>query len=275
MKIKIKTDQGKIKLHYVELGVGQPIVFIHGWPLSHKMWEPQLQFFADHGFRSIAYDRRGFGDSEAPKEGYDYTLLAEDLHQILVTLDLKNVILCGFSMGGGEVVRYLTRYGAERIDKVILMGSIIPLVKRKPDNPAGVAEEDLAGIIDSLKNNRIPFLKEFGKGFLNYDSHKGTVPEALLDYNFSIAAHASPIATIQCAEAWAHTDFRSELMNVTVPTLIIHGDADAIVPIATSGDQAATGIKNNRYVVIKGGSHGLNITHRDEVNTAMLDFLRQ
>ncbi|PWJ55596.1 pimeloyl-ACP methyl ester carboxylesterase [Dyadobacter jejuensis] len=289
MKLKIKTQGKKIRLNYVEIGAGQPgaghpgaghpgagqpIVFIHGWPLSHKMWEPQLQYFADQGFRSIAYDRRGFGDSDAPSGSYDYDVLAEDLHRLILELDLKKVILCGFSMGGGEVIRYLTNYGSDRIDKIVLMGSIIPLVKKTDDNPDGVPEQALEDILEALKNNRVPFLEEFGKGFLNYDPHQGNVSEAMLKYYFSIAAHASPVATLGCAQAWAYTDFRPELANVTVPALIIHGSADGIVPIKTSGDQAARGIKNSQYVVVADGPHGLNLTHRDEVNEAMVRFLK-
>jgi pimeloyl-ACP methyl ester carboxylesterase len=178
-------------------------------------------------------------------------------------------------MGGGEVVRYFTDYGADRIAKAALISSIIPLVKKKDDNPNGVPEDALEDIKNSLQEDRVGFLKEFGKGFYNYNKNKDKVSQAQLDYDFTIASFASPQATIQTALAWMETDFRPELKNVTVPTLIVHGDADETVPKATSADQAAKGITDNTYEVISGAPHGLNITHADQLNKILISFLKK
>lgn len=271
-----KTAKEQVDIFYEDYGSGQPVILIHGWPLSRKSWEQQVWKIVEEGFRCIAYDRRGFGTSSSPWGEYDYSALAGDLNAIIEELDLKDTIIVGFSMGGGEVVRYLTDYGSSRIAKAALISSIIPLVKQKSDNPYGVPEDALNGIIDALQKDRVGFLKEFSKGFYNYDENKGErVSEAQLDYDFTIASFASPRATIQTALSWMHTDFRSELKNVTVPTLIVHGDADATVPIETSAKQAAEGIKYSTYEVIKGAPHGLNVTHPDELNKILISFLKK
>ena len=271
-----KTAKEQVDIFYEDYGSGQPVILIHGWPLSRKSWEQQVWKIVEEGFRCIAYDRRGFGTSSSPWGEYDYSALAGDLNAIIEELDLKDAIIVGFSMGGGEVVRYLTDYGSSRIAKAALISSIIPLVKQKSDNPHGVPEDALNGIIDALQKDRVGFLKEFSKGFYNYDENKGErVSEAQLDYDFTIASFASPRATIQTALSWMHTDFRSELKNVTVPTLIVHGDADVTVPIETSAKQAAEGIKYSTYEVIKGAPHGLNVTHPDELNKILISFLKK
>lgn len=264
-----------VDIHYKDYGSGQPVVLIHGWPLSHRAWEPQVAAIVDAGFRCITYDRRGFGISSAPWEKYDYDTLASDLNELMEKLDLQDAIIVGFSMGGGEVVRYISKYGTARIGKAALISSIIPLVKQKSDNPDGVPEKDLQDIMSALKSDRVGFLKNFVKNFYNFDDNKDKISEAQTHYDWTIAAYASPRATIKAAEAWAETDFRSELSSVTVPTLIIHGDADNIVPIETSGKQAAAGIPDNQYLVIEGGPHGLTQTHTETVNNALLSFLNE
>ena len=265
-----------VDIFYEDYGSGQPVILIHGWPLSRKSWEQQVWKIVEEGFRCISYDRRGFGTSSAPWEAYDYSALASDLHTIIEGLKLKDAIIVGFSMGGGEVVRYLTDYGSAKIAKAALISSIIPLVKKKDDNPDGVPADALDGIIDSLQEDRVGFLKEFSKGFYNFEDNKGDrVSQAQLDYDFTIASFASPRATIQTALAWMHTDFRPELKNVDVPTLIVHGDADATVPIETSAKQAAAGIKDNTFEVIKGAPHGLNNTHAEELNKILISFLKK
>ena len=271
-----KSAKEQVDIFYEDYGSGQPVILIHGWPLSRKSWEQQVWKIVESGFRCISYDRRGFGTSSSPWEAYDYSALASDLNTIIEGLELENAVIVGFSMGGGEVVRYLTDYGSGKIAKAALISSIIPLVKKKSDNPDGVPEKDLEGIIDALQNDRVGFLKEFSKGFYNFDENKGNkVSQAQLDYDFIVASFASPRATIQTALAWMDTDFRSEMKNVDVPTLIVHGDADATVPIETSADQAAKGIKDNTYEIIKGAPHGLNTTHADELNTILIDFLNK
>lgn len=260
-------------VYYEDLGTGLPVILIHGWPLSGKSWELQVPALLQAGYRVITYDRRGFGKSQPTLDGYDYNSLSDDLLELITQLDLQNVVLVGFSMGGGEVVRYLTNHGSENVDKVALIASIIPLVKQKDDNPDGVPEKDLNDILENLKKDRVTFLEGFHKNFYNYGLLSQSVSQAQLNYDWSISSHASPIATIKSAESWANTDFRFELQNVTVPTLIVHGDDDQIVPIKTAGEQAAKGIVNNEYHVISGAPHGLNVTHADELNKILIDFL--
>lgn len=262
-----------VDIFYEDYGEGQPVILIHGWPLSRKSWEHQVWKIVEAGYRCISYDRRGFGISSFPWNGYDYSSLASDLNEIIKQLELEDAIIVGFSMGGGEVVRYCTDYGTDKIAKAALISSIIPLVKQKEDNPTGVPEKDLLGIKDALENDRVGFLKEFSKGFYNYDENKDKVSQAQLDYDFIVASHASPRGTIEAAKAWMHTDFRDELKNVDVPTLIIHGDADNTVPIETSAKQAAEGISNNTFHIIKDAPHGLNITHKEELNNLLIKFL--
>lgn len=270
-----KISTKNVDIFYNDFGTGQPIILIHGWPLSSKSWEAQIPALVDAGYRVIAYDRRGFGNSSGPWNDYSYDTLAADLDELISQLKLNDVVLVGFSMGGGEVVRYLTNYGSKKVSKVALISSIIPLVKQKDDNPDGVPEKDLNDILSALKTDRVNFLKGFHKNFYNYTDKDKTVSDAQLEYDWSIAAHALPNATIFAAEAWANTDFRSELKNIDVKTLIIHGDADNIVPIKTAGDQAAKGIKDNDYHIIKNGSHGLNVTHAEEVNKILIEFLKR
>lgn len=264
-----------VDIFYEDYGEGQPVILIHGWPLSRKSWEHQVWKIVEAGYRCISYDRRGFGISSFPWNGYDYSSLASDLNEIITQLELEDAIIVGFSMGGGEVVRYCTDYGTEKIAKAALISSIIPLVKQKDDNPTGVPEKDLLGIKDALENDRVGFLKEFSKGFYNYEENKDKISQAQLDYDFIVASHASPRGTIEAAKAWMHTDFRDELKNVEVPTLIIHGDADNTVPIETSAKQAAKGIVNNTFHIIKDAPHGLNITHKEELNNLLIKFLEE
>ncbi len=271
---RISTDK-ETELFYVDYGTGQPVILIHGWPLSHKAWESQIAALVEAGFRVIAYDRRGFGSSSAPFESYDYDTLASDLNEIITQLNLVNVSLVGFSMGGGEVVRYLTKYGDGRIAKAVLIGSIIPLVKQKKDNPEGVPQKVFDEILAALRNDRTAFLTGFSKNFYNYTEKDKTVSREQLDYDWSIAAHASPRATIEAAKAWMDTDFTEEAKKINVPTLIIHGDSDNTVPIRTSADRAAELIPDNTYKIYKDGAHGLNVTHKDQLNKDLVEFLKK
>ena len=273
--LKHQNGKEKIRIFYQDYGKGDPVILIHGWPLSHQAWEGQISTLVDAGYRVIAYDRRGFGKSSQPQSDFDYSSLTEDLRELILKLDLTNITLVGFSMGGGEVVRYFTDYEGDRVVKAALIASIIPLVSQKEDNPDGVPEEVLEDIMQNLKTDRIGFLKGFHENFYNFKELKDRVSQANLDYDFSISSHASPIATIKTAEAWGTTDFRSELKNVNVPTLIVHGDADNIVPYKTSAKQAAEGIANNEYHLIPNAPHGLNLTHKEELNKLLLKFLEQ
>ena len=278
---KVKTSDTyknePVELYYEDYGSGQPIVLIHGWPLSGKMFEAQIEPLVNNGYRVITYDRRGFGNSSRPWDGYDYDRLATDLHDLITELDLNNCIILGFSMGGGEVARYCTKFGTERIAAAVLVSSIVPIVKQTDDNPDGVPQDAFDGIVEGLNKDRVGFLAEFGKNFYNYKDgllSSNDISDKHLHYDWSIMAHASPRATKQCAYSWYETDFRADARSFDVPTLIVHGDADEIVPKATAGDQAAKLIPNNRYEVIEGAPHGLVATHTETFNGILLDFLR-
>ncbi len=266
-----------LSLYYEDYGKGQPVILIHGWPLSSKMWEQQVWKIVESGYRCITYDRRGFGISSAPWDGYDYSDLAGDLNEIIEQLKLDDCVLVGFSMGGGEVIRYLTDYGSNRINRIALVSSIIPLVKQMEDNPEGVPASALEEIKESLQQDRVGFLKNFSKGFYNFDenSARNRISAAQLDYDFIIASYASPRATIQTALAWMHTDFRGELSGVDVPALVIHGDGDQTVPIATSARQAAEGISDSNLKVIEGAPHGLHLTHARQLNDLLIGFIEK
>ncbi|MGV0751800.1 alpha/beta fold hydrolase [Empedobacter brevis] len=225
------------------------------------------------GFRCIAYDRKGFGKSCTTWDRYDYDALAEDLHAFIDVLQLKNVVLIGFSMGGGEVAHYIANYGNNNISKIALISSIIPLVKQTYDNENGVSQKDLDHIVHQLETNRLEFLESFHKVFYNHGLLNKSVSKEQLDFDFSVSSHASPIATLKAALAWMDTDFRNECKMIDVPTLIIHGKEDQTVPIKTAGDQASKLISHATYMVYDDAPHGLNITHKEELNMDLVEFL--
>ncbi|GAC1370448.1 MAG: bromoperoxidase [Aquirhabdus sp.] len=264
-----------INLHYEDLGTGKPVVLIHGWPLSGASWEKQVSALLATGHRVITYDRRGFGRSTQPSTGYEYDTLVEDLHKILVRLDLTDVILVGFSMGGGEVARYFGKYGSERISKAVFIGAIPPFLLKTADNPEGVDGNVFEGIKQGLVADRPAFLAEFLKNFYNFDVLGGSkISEQLIQYSWNIAVAASPKATLDCVTAWG-TDFRQDLAKIDVPTLVIHGDADRIVPLDVTAARIKAFVKNAQLVVVEGGPHGLIWTHAEQVNSALLRFLAE
>jgi pimeloyl-ACP methyl ester carboxylesterase len=264
-----------IDLYYEDHGKGQPVVLVHGWPLSGASWEMQVQALLGAGHRVITYDRRGFGSSSKPTSGYDFDTLTEDLHAIIVKLELHDVGLVGFSMGGGEVARYLGNYGSERISHAVFMAAIPPFLLKTADNPAGVDGSVFDGIKKALVADRPAFLSGFLADFYNVDVLKGTrISDEVVRLAWNIAAGASPKGTLDCVQAWL-TDFRRDLARIKVPTLVIHGDADRILPIAASGFRTHEAVKGSRLVVVKGGPHGLNWTHAEEVNRALLAFLSE
>ncbi|RXK83360.1 alpha/beta fold hydrolase [Filimonas effusa] len=267
------SETDTIHLHYEDLGTGQPVVFVHGWPLSGDMWEYQVTELVQQGIRCISYDRRGFGKSSRPASGYNYDTMAEDLHALLQTLQLEDVILVGFSMGGGEVARYMSRYGGERVSRIVFISSVTPYMLKTTDNPEGVDKSVFEEIMAGLKQDRIGFLDDFGKKFFGINLLHHPVSTPLLDYYRDIAAFASPIATQQCAIAFSSTDFRDDLKTITVPTLIIHGTADKTVPIEVSGDRTATLLPHAQYVIYDGAPHGLFYTHKETLNKDLLKFI--
>ncbi|HEA31534.1 MAG TPA: alpha/beta hydrolase [Leeuwenhoekiella sp.] len=263
-----------IQLFFEKYGEGQPVILIHGWPLSHQMWEYQTQKIVDAGYQVVAYDRRGFGKSSKPYYGYDYDTLAKDLNDLINALDLKDVILTGFSMGGGEVARYIGKYGTDKVAKAALVSSVVPFMLKTSDNPNGVPEETFESFKKNVKEDRLGFLEEFGDNFVNYKDNKKNISEAQVHFNWSIAAEASPKATLDCIDSFGKTDFRDDCKKFDIPTLIVHGDADNVVPIETAGQAAAKIIKDNNFQIIKGAPHGLVFTHTEEFNTIFLNFLK-
>jgi len=261
------------ELFYTDIGDGQPVVLIHGWPLSHRMWESQINALVDAGFRCIAYDRRGFGDSGKPDGGYDYDTFASDLSDLILGLDLNDVVLVGFSMGGGEVARYIGTYGTERVSKAMLLGAVPPFLLQTEDNPHGAPQAVFDGMVAGVKHDRLAFLDGFFPNFYNSDAKYPDVSADLIPYSKSIAWIASPQATQQCVVAFGTTDFREDLTRFDVPTLVVHGDADRIVPIAISGAMSAATIKDSHYEVLTGAPHGFAATHADQLNALMLRFL--
>ncbi|GAB3701628.1 alpha/beta hydrolase [Spirosoma flavus] len=275
--IKAGTDASgnDIKLFYQDLGTGNPVVLIHGWPLSHEMWDYQLAELPAHGIRVVAYDRRGFGKSTQTWDGYDYDTLADDLKAVLDELDLQNVTLVGFSMGGGEVARYMSRHGGARVAKVAFVSAVTPYLLKTEDNPDGVDKEVFDEITENLQKDRADFLQTFGKQFYGVSLISQPVSQAHLDGDFARAYVASHKATLDCANAFATTDFRDDLMQINVPALIIHGDSDKTVPIEASGERTADALPNATYIVYEGAPHGLFVTEKDRLNEDLLTFINE
>ncbi|MBU3573270.1 alpha/beta hydrolase [Priestia aryabhattai] len=275
-KITVGTEnEAPIELYYEDHGTGKPVVLIHGWPLSGRSWEYQVPALVEAGHRVITYDRRGFEKSSQPWDGYDYETFAADLHQLLEHLDLTNVTLVGFSMGGGEVARYVGTYGTDRVEKAVFAGAVPPFLYKSEDHPEGALDD--AGIQEfenGVKHDRLAFLDDFTKTFFGAEDGNDLVSEPFRLYNRDIAAAASPKGTLDCIAAFSKTDFRDDLAKFTIPTLIIHGDADEIVPFEYSGKRTHEAISGSKLALIKGGPHGLNATHAHEFNEALLSFLR-
>ncbi len=268
-----KTSGEDIQLSYVDYGQGKPVVMLHGWPVSKEMFEYQLQPLVDAGLRVIAYDRRGFGESDKPWSGYDYDTLTDDLKAVIDGLNLSDVTLVGFSMGGGEVARYFTRYGGANVSKVVLISSVVPYVPKTDDNPKGVPQDTLQELASSAKEDRIGFLESFFKTFYGVGFLSRPVSNAYLDYNVMLASKASGKATLECMQSFGFTDFREDARNINVPTLIIHGESDKTVPIETSGQQAAELINNNQFIIYEGAPHGLHFTEKDRLNQDLVSFI--
>ncbi|OZM83155.1 alpha/beta fold hydrolase [Pseudonocardia sp. MH-G8] len=277
-ELNIGTENGSpVELHYTDQGTGAPVVLIHGWPLSGRSWEKQVPALVEAGHRVLTYDRRGFGQSSQPWDGYDYDTFADDLHALLVHLDLREVTLVGFSMGGGEAVRYIGRYGTGRIAKVVLAAAVPPYLYKSDDNPdGGLDEATIEQFRAGVTGDRIAFLDGFLTNFFASGDRTDLISEPNRLHHRAIAEFASPKGTLDCITAFARTDFRDDLRKVSdaaIPTLVIHGDVDAVVPFEVSGKRAHESVKGAELALIEGGPHGLNTTHAEEFNRALITFL--
>ncbi|MDQ6901612.1 MAG: alpha/beta hydrolase [Bacteroidota bacterium] len=273
---KIEINNGvnaKIKLSYNDYGSGKPVVLIHGWPLSKEMWEYQLAPLVDAGFRVIKYDRRGFGKSDKPWTGYDYDTLAGDLKGLIDGLELNDVTLVGFSMGGGEVARYLTNYGDSKISKAVFVSSVTPGMLKSDENQDGVPNEKFEEMISGIKNDRIGFLDEFGKSFFGISMVNHPVSAPLLQYYLNLESHASAKATLDCLSSFAYTDFTEDVKKINIPTLIIHGSGDKTVPVDAAGRRMSKLLPSAKYIEYDGAAHGLFYTEKERLNQDLVDFI--
>jgi non-heme chloroperoxidase len=266
-------NEAPIKIHYEDHGRGQPVVLIHGYPLNGNSWERQERQLLAANYRVISYDRRGFGQSSQPTDGYDYDTFAADLNALLEHLDLQDVVLGGFSMGSGEVTRYLGNYGSARVSKAALFGTIPPFLLKTEDNPEGVDRQVFEDIKAAIVKDRYAFFKDFLDNFYNVDE---LAPDRISDQawqaSFNVAAGASPYASYACVDTWL-TDFRDDLPKIDVPTLVVHGTADRTLPIAATADRLPDLIEDVRLVRVENGPHNIGWTHPDEVNAALLGFI--
>lgn len=262
-----------VNLNYEDLGRGKTVILIHGWPLNHVMWEYQLAELPKHNLRCIAYDRRGFGMSDYPWEKYDYDTFAADLKALIDQLHLTDVTLVGFSMGGGEIARYIGKYGSDKISKVVLISSVTPFMLNTNDNAEGVDKEVFDEMVENISEDRPAFLADFGKKFYGVSLFDDAISEQMLAWNQSLCLMSSHKATIDCVRAFSETDFREDLSKINVPTLIIHGDSDKIVPIEVSGNRTSMMLPNAKYLVYEGAPHGLFITEKDKLNMDLIDFI--
>jgi pimeloyl-ACP methyl ester carboxylesterase len=268
-----KTQDGT-EIYYKDWGSGKPVLFSHGWPLDADMWEYQMEYLSSRGYRTIAFDRRGFGRSSQPWTGYDYDTFADDIAQLIEHLDLKDVTLVGFSMGGGDVSRYIGKHGSARVAKLVLLGAVTPIFGKTADFPQGVDKSVFDGIKGGLLKDRAQFISDFATPF--YGINQGqVVSDGVLTQTLNIALLASLKGTVDCVTAFADTDFRPDMAKIDVPTLVIHGDGDQIVPFETTGKLAAQLIKGAQLKVYKGAPHGFAVTHAQELNEDLLSFIAQ
>ncbi|GAA1929943.1 alpha/beta fold hydrolase [Nocardioides hwasunensis] len=256
-------------------GSGRPVVLIHGWPLSGESWSEQVGPLRDAGYRVVAYDRRGFGRSDKPSKGYDYDTLADDLDSVLTELELTDVTLVGFSMGGGEVARYVAKHGEDRIHSVVFAAAVPPYLMKTDDNPDGPLTEDAAGEMEQgLKDDRATFFDGFTTDFFSAGGEL-KVTEEQRQQAIALCHQSDQTAALGCMEAFGTTDFRDDLTKVTVPALVIHGDADGIVPVEGSGRRTHAAIASSELVVVEGAPHGFNVSHAEEFNRSLLHFLER
>ncbi|WP_110992045.1 alpha/beta fold hydrolase [Pseudomonas sichuanensis] len=261
-------------IHYKDWGSGKPVLFSHGWPLDADMWDSQMEYLASRGYRTIAFDRRGFGRSSQPWSGYDYDTFADDIAQLIEHLDLREVTLVGFSMGGGDVSRYIARHGSARIAGLVLLGAVTPVFGKRDDNPDGVDRAVFDGIKAGLRADRAQFIADFAAPFYGIN-HGQQVSQGVQTQTLNIALLASIKGTLDCVSAFSETDFRPDMAKIDVPTLVIHGDDDQIVPFQSTGRKAAELIRGAELKVYEGAPHGFAVTHAQQLNEDLLAFLNR
>ncbi|HEY2550229.1 MAG TPA: alpha/beta hydrolase [Streptosporangiaceae bacterium] len=270
-----QENSGSIEIYYEDHGSGRPVMLIHGYPLNGHSWEKQIPVLLDAGYRVIAYDRRGFGNSSQPVTGYDYDTFAADLMALVEKLNLRDLTLAGFSMGTGEVTRYLGRYGSERIRKAVMLGPIPPFLLKTSGNADGVDKSVFDGIMNAVRADRYAYLKDFLDNFYNVDKFRGSrISDQAWQASFNVAAAASPHATLACVPTWLE-DFRDDLPQNDVPTLVMQGTEDRILPIDSTGRRLPGMIKDVRLIEVEGGPHNIGWTHSDEVNRGLISFLAE
>jgi non-heme chloroperoxidase len=272
LKVGVENS-ADIEIHYEDHGSGRPIVLIHGYPLDGNSWERQERVLLGAGYRVITYDRRGFGRSSQPTTGYDYDTFAADLNTLLEHLNLNEIVLGGFSMGTGEVTRYLGKYGSSRVRKAAMFGVIPPFLLKTPDNPEGVDGSVFEGIKSAIVADRYAYLRDFFSNFYNIDKLGGTrISDQAVQASFVVAVGASPYATYACVDTWL-TDFRQDLPKIDVPMLVVHGTEDRILPYDVTAKRLPGLIKDLRVVMVEGGPHNIGWTHPEQVNKALMEFL--
>ena len=264
-----------IELYYEDHGSGAPVVLLAGWPLDSRSWEPQVHALLEAGYRVIVYDRRGFGRSSRPTEGYDFDTLADDLHQLLTKLDLHAVTLIGFSLGTGELARYIGTHGTERLKSCVFIETLAPSFAKSAENPEGVDQAGVAGVQQAILDDRFAWLTGLVENLLNLDDYLGKrVSEQAVRAIWDAGADASPWATWACPPGWL-ADFSDDITKIDIPTLILHGTADRILPINGQGRRLHAALPAARYAEIDGGPHVMGVTHAAEVNRELLAFLRE
>jgi non-heme chloroperoxidase len=271
---RVTTKDGT-SLYYKDWGRGQPVVFSHGYPLSSDAWENQMLFLAQNGYRVIAHDRRGFGRSDQPFHGYDYDTFADDLATLIDALDLTGLALVGHSMGGGEVARYISRHGESRISKVAFVGAVTPFLLKTPTNPNGVPKEAFDSFRAAVLSDRSQWNKDVTQPYFSYNRAGSKLSQGVCDDYWRQGMATGMAAAYYAIDAFSETDFRDDLKRVTVPALIVHGTDDQIVPIEISGTLTAQIVKQSRFITYDGAPHGLQITHKDRLNSDLLTFLRE
>jgi pimeloyl-ACP methyl ester carboxylesterase len=273
--ITVGQENGSdIEIHYEDHGAGQPVVLIHGYPLSGRAWDKQVPALLEAGRRVITYDRRGFGQSSQPVTGYDYDTFAADLNTLVEHLDLREAVLVGHSMGTGEVTRYLATRGSARVAKGVMISPIPPFLLSTPDNPDGVPQSLFDGFVQAAEADTPAWMEGFLDNFYNIDTLRGTlVSDQAYQASWNLAVTASATAAVACIPTWA-TDFRADLPKIDAPVLVLHGDADRVLPLEKTGQRLPALLHDVKLVVIEGGPHAIPWTHAGQVNTALLDFLR-